>query len=549
MNRPNIVWITTHDINPHLGAYAGVWPGAEHAHTPHLDLLASQGVRFDQALATAPVCAPSRASVITGCQPAAIGTMHMRTRAVPPPEVILLPELFREQGYYATNNFFTDYQMEIPGTVFDDIGTEAHWRNRPMDGTPFFAQFHGMATHESAIYLSDEEFAKATHDVPDERRHRPEDVELPPYYPDTEPFRVAWSRYLDLISAMDTWVGSILQQLEDDGLVDDTIVVFWSDHGAGMPRAKRWANEAGTRVPLIIRWPGAIPPDTAVSGVVSLMDLAPTMLSMAGLKVPRHMHGAVLIDADGEFIEREGIVFSGRDRMDEQQDSSRTVRDIRLRYTRHLHPDRSGMQHHEYADKFSTWGEFRRLAFEEAIQLSMGQEPSRLTPLQRSVVAPSKPAEELFDISVDPHETENLVDDPAYSSDLIRLRSALDEWQESIGDLGRLPEAELNASWRPGGVPQQTAPVEVEIRPEGIVASCPTPGARIGWTTVPEQIVPDTSVANRMFAMLGVEFDGRQWKPYTGPLTSEGTVYVKAWRIGFIPSDVVAVEPAPVTVS
>lgn len=549
MNRPNIVWISTHDINPHLGTYAGVWPGAEHAHTPHLDRLASEGVRFDQAIATAPVCSPSRASIITGCQPAAIGTMHMRTRAVPPPEVVLLPELFREHGYYTTNNFFTDYQMEVPGTVFDDIGSDAHWRDRPADGTPFFAQFHGMATHESSIYLEDEEFAKLTHAVPDHRRHHPEDVVLPPYYPDTEAFRIAWARYLELICAMDTWVGSILQDLEDDGLAENTIVVFWSDHGVGMPRAKRWANEAGTRVPLIVRWPSAIQPDTVASRVVSLMDLAPTMLTMAGLDVPPHMHGSALIDAEGAFLERDRIVFSGRDRMDEQQDASRTVRDDRLRYTRHLHPDRSGMQHHEYADKFSTWSEFRRLAFEEAIQLAMGREPSRLTPLQRSVIAPSKPMEELFDISVDPHETTNLVEDPAYCADLDRLRSALDDWQERIGDLGLVPEEELNASWRPGGVPQQTAAVQVAVGPEGILASCPTPGARLGWTTVAEPVAEDPAATNRMFAMMGVEFDGRRWKPYTGPIVTKETVYLKAWRIGFTPSDVATVEPGSISIS
>ena len=300
-HRPNILWISTHDINPHLGAYAGVYPGAEAAVTPNLDRLAAEGARFDRAFATAPVCAPARSSIVTGMFPTAIGTMHMRTRAVPPPEVRLLPEYFREAGYYVTNNWFTDFQVEVPAPAYDDCSPTAHWRNRPDPGRPFFAEFHGLITHESQIYLDDDEFAQRTSHVPQEARHDPDTVTLPPYHPDTPVFRRSWARYLDLITEMDHGVGELLAQLEEDGLAEDTIVVFWSDHGLGMPRGKRWAYDSGLHEPLIMRWPGVVAPGTVRDELVHVMDLAPTMLAAAGIAVPEHMQ-AVPFLRDGDWV-------------------------------------------------------------------------------------------------------------------------------------------------------------------------------------------------------------------------------------------------------
>jgi N-sulfoglucosamine sulfohydrolase len=297
--RPNILWITTHDINPHLGCYAGVYPGAEHAVTPHLDRLAAEGLRFDNAFASAPICAPSRSAIITGCHPASIGTIHMRSKAVPPAEVRMFTEHFREAGYYVTNNSFTDFQMATPASAFDGCSDTAHWRDRPDPDQPFFATFHGLITHESQIHLDDQAFEEHVPHVRPEDRHDPGEVELPPYYPDTPVFRTAWARYLDLIGEMDHWVGTILQQLEDDGLTESTIVVFWSDHGRGMPRAKRWANDSGLHEPLIIRWPGRIAPGTSTEALVHLMDLSPSMLAAAGLGVPEHMQASPFLDELG----------------------------------------------------------------------------------------------------------------------------------------------------------------------------------------------------------------------------------------------------------
>lgn len=546
MNRPNIVWISTHDINPDLGCYTGVWPGAEYAVTPNLDRLAAEGARFDRAFASAPVCAPARSAIMTGCFPTVIGTMHMRTKAVPPPEVKLLPEYFRRAGYYCTNNWFTDFQVDIPPTVFDDCSPVAHWRNRPNPGTPFFAVFHGMATHESRIYVDDEAFEAGTANVGAADRHDPALAPLPPYYPDTAVFRRAWARYADLITEIDHWVGTILDQLEEDGLAQNTIVVFWSDHGKGMPRAKRWATEAGLREPLIIRWPDAIPGGTVRGDLVHTMDLAPTMLRACGLPVPEHMHGVPLVGPDGTFVEDPNeYVYGGRDRMDEAEDTSRTVRDQRFRYIRNFHPDRPPMLHTDYPDRLPTWAEFRRIAAEEARQLAHGESRNLFTDLQRTLVAASKPAEELYDLIRDPHESQNLAADPAYAADLDRFRDALARWQGRYGDLGLLDEAELIDSWRPAGLPRTTAAPTVVQTPHGLEAECVTDGASIAWTTDPPGPVQDRSPMER--AAGSPEMDGRRWHLYSGPVLNNdgGQLWFRAWRIGFQPSQE-TVTSAPV---
>ncbi|WP_431219908.1 sulfatase family protein [Leifsonia xyli] len=532
---PNIVWISTHDINPDLGCYAGVWPGAEYAVTPNLDALAARGVRFDNAFAAAPICAPSRSAIITGCFPTAIGTMHMRAKAVPPPEVRLLPEILREAGYYCTNNWFTDFQLDLPEIAFDECSRTAHWRNRPDPETPFFAAFHGMATHESQLYVDDETFATVTADVPHAARHDPAAAPLPPYYPDEPAFRTAWARYSDLITQMDHWAGGILAELEEDGLLEDTIVVFWSDHGKGMPRAKRWPNESGLREPLIVSWPGRIPAGTVAEGLVHTMDLAPTMLRLVGIDIPAGMHGVPLFAADGEPVaEPNAYTYGGRDRQGEAEDRSRTVRDARFRYIRNDFPDKPAMIHTEYPDAFPTWAAYRRLSSAEAQQRARGERPSALEPLQRAVVAQSKPAEELYDILADPHETTNLATEPAYADDLTRLRGALADWADRYGDLGLLPEEELEELWRPGGARRRTAEPIAAVADGILTAHVETAGAVLGWTT---GAPGEERAADPLAGAFGsATADRRTWHHYSGPVAVEAPVRVRAWRLGYEPS-------------
>ena len=544
MNRPNILWISTHDINPHIGPYAGLWPDADQSPTPNLDALARSGVRFDQAFAAAPVCAPSRSAIMTGCYPTAIGTMHMRTKAVPPSSVRLVSEYFREAGYYTTNNWFTDFQVETPPTAFDDCSPTAHWRDRP-DDAPFFASFHSLITHESRIY-GDEAYAAETSGLTDEQRHDPASVPLPPYHPDTPTFRQAWARYFDLITAMDAWVGRILAELDEDGLAENTLVVFWSDHGASFPRAKRWANEAGVHVPLIARWPGRIEPGTARTEVVQMLDLAPTMLEVAGIGIPEHMHGTPLLSSAGEALPAAPYAYAGRDRMDATEDTVRTIRDERYRYTLNLHPDRPQMQYNYYPDHLGTWSDLRRLGHEEGDMLTLGLAPDILTDLQRSVMKVPRPAEELYDIAADPHETRNLAHDPDHAATKQRLRHELQRWRDEYGDLGVIPEVELLERWRPRGAkPTTTAPV-VTAGSGAYTVTCTTEGASIAWTTDPPGPIGELSGIEK--ASGSPVPDGRRWHLYTGPvpLTAGRSIWFGAWRLGFAPSEHVQLDGEPV---
>ncbi len=538
--RPNVLWISTHDINPDLGAYQGIWPGAEYADTPVLDELASNGALYTHAYASAPVCAPSRSAIMTGCHPSAIGTLPMRTKAVPPPEVRLLSEYFREAGYYVTNNVFADFQVQTPPTAFDECSTTAHWRKRPSPSTPFFAGFHSSITHESRLYYDEHAFAAETADVSEERRHDPAVAPLPPYYPDTPAFRETWARYGDLVTQMDHWVGGLLGQLAEDGLDRDTIVVFWVDHGVGMPRAKRWANEAGLRVPLIVRWPGVLAPSRRPE-LVHCLDLAPTILAACGLPVPDHMHGRPVFDSEGRYLDPNPAVFGGRARIDEQEDASLTVRDRRYRYVRHAHPDRSPMQHSEYPDKFVTWREFRRLAFADSDAVAKGLPERHLSPIQRAVLAPGRPPEELYDHDEDPYELVNLASDPGHTDDLRRLRGLLDEWQQVYANPWPASERQQLDEWRPGGELRVTSAPVADRRDGALHASCDTPGASIGWTTDPSGPVrPRTQVEEVTGAPVD---DGRHWHLYTAPIAvPDVPVTVGAWRLGFAPSREILVD-------
>jgi N-sulfoglucosamine sulfohydrolase len=540
LERPNILWICCEDISPDLSCYRGIWPGAEYASTPHLDQLADEGARFDAAFAVAPVCAPSRSGIITGMYPTSIGTMHMRSRGVPPPEVRCLPEYLRAAGYYCTNNSKTEYQFQAPVTLWDENSTTAHWRNRPDPSQPFFAVFNSLTTHESQIYAAEDQYLANTAALAPEQRHDPALAPLPPYYPDTPAMRLAWAHYHDNISAMDHWAGGLLRQLAEDGLSDSTLVVFWSDHGRGFPRAKRWPYEAGLHEPLLVRWPGRITPGTQRGELVSLIDLFPTVLCAAGLPLPDHIHGQPIFDAQGHFSgEPRAYVYGHRDRMDETEDMVRTVRDTRFHYMRNFHPDRPYWAHLDYAEPFASWRELRRLHFQEATMRGRGEVPNLLSPAQRLFLASQRPPEELYDLVDDPHEIHNLAGDPAYAAVLERMRGELERWQAAYGDLGLVPEEELIERWRPGGVWPITDPPSVHVEGGQIHASCATPGASIAWTLDPPQ-PPEAQGEPTMMAMFdrivgNPETGGRSWRLYTGPIqaTPGQAIWLRACRLGF----------------
>jgi arylsulfatase A-like enzyme len=430
--RPNILWISCEDISPHLRCF-----GDAQAITPHLDALATEGVRYPNTFTTAGVCAPCRSGIITGLYQTTLGTHHMRCQATLPDHIQPFPTYLREAGYFCTNNAKEDYQFKTPKDTWDHSNKKAHWRLNPDLKKPFFAVFNFGGCHESGI-AEDAKYREVTKDLSPEQRQDPNKLVLPPYYPDTPIVREDWKRNYELITAMDAWAGDLIQQLKDDGLYEKTIIFYWSDHGVGLPRAKRWLYDSGTRVPLIAR----VPKSMQINGLrdagaiddqlISSLDFAPTMLHLAGLPIPKVMQGRAFLGKD--LSAQRDYVYGARDRMDERYDIIRAVRDKRFRYIRNYEPHKAYYQYMNTPEKGATMKEIRRVA-------SAGSLPAAAA----LFTAAHKPAEELYDLEEDPHEIHNLVEETNMQMHLERLRKAHLTWVEETRDLGLLPESEIVA--------------------------------------------------------------------------------------------------------
>lgn len=428
---PNILWLVSEDNSPMLGCY-----GDEFATTPNLDAMASDGFLYTHAYANAPVSAPTRNTIITGVYANSAGNQHMRSSYAKSEEIKTYAELLRQAGYYCTNNAKTDYNTSSidPDKIWDESSNKAHYKNRASD-QPFFAVFNTSITHESSIHKS----------IPnDELRHNPEEVPLPPYHPATSEMKHDWAQYYDKLEDMDTWVGKKLQELEDAGLADNTIVFYYGDHGGVLARSKRYVYETGTRVPFIVRIPKkykhlfpAKKTGSKVDRIVSFVDLAPTLLSITGLPIPSYMQGDAFLGRQKTEDPQYAYMFRGR--MDERYDMSRAVRDARYRYIRNYMPYRVYGQHLEFL-----WRAPSIRSWEEAYLNGDCNE------VQSAFWEP-KPVEELYDTENDPWEVNNLAENPEYNEVLQRLRGANRSWVERIKDTGFIPEADWQE--RTNGMP------------------------------------------------------------------------------------------------
>jgi N-sulfoglucosamine sulfohydrolase len=519
--RPNILLLMAEDMSARVSAF-----GDEVAVTPNIDRLASEGIRYPNTFTTAGVCAPSRAAHIMGMHQISFGAQHMRTtrgplgtyKSVPPPQAKAYPELLRAAGYYTWTNHKLDYQFSGPMahsgpfTIWDAEGRDGHWRHR-QSGQPFYGLINFDVTHESgvfpplgnapnsAIHAVLQAVRAATQpSVQGDFPVRPEQVILPPYYPDTPTVRADVARHYNNIAAMDQQVGDILAQLKADGLLDSTIVVWTTDHGDGLPRAKRELFDSGIKVPMIIRWPKNYRPQgVAANGIdtrlVSFIDLAPTLLRLAGAPVPDYMQGRDLVtDPPRQYI------YASRDRIDEVQDRQRAVRDKRYKLIRSWHPEQPGGHRLAFRDNMAMMRELWRLL-----------EAGELDDLQQQWFEP--PGEErLFDLQTDPFELHNLADDPAHKDTLRRMNKALLDWQGRVEDWSEQTETEMLAGFRPKGVKSVTP-------------------------------LPDLTFAGGKFhlansnkgASLGYQIDAGPWLLYTRPIAipSGTTVQGKAVRYGW----------------
>lgn len=433
-DRPNILWIIVDDMSAHFSCY-----GEKLISTPHVDRLAVEGVQFNKAFVTAPVCSTCRSAFITGMYQTSIGAHHHRSgrgeqKIRLPDGVELLPALFQKAGYYTTVSSWptrgrngkgqrlgkTDYNFEWDKSVYDSND----WSGR-KDGQPFFAQIQlqgGKLRGGQAV--QQDKFLKRVKAKFGETT-KPDSVTLPPYYPREEVLLKDWAAYLDSVRMTDAVVGEIVQRLKDEGAYDNTLVLFMTDHGISHARGKQFLYEEGIHVPLVIRGPG-VEAGTKRDDLVEHIDIAALSLGAAGISIPKTMQARDILAED--YKPREFIV-SARDRCDETVEHLRCVRSKRFKYIRNFLPNRPHLQPCAYKDKKDI-----------LVALRKANASGKLDPIQKRLFAPIRPQEELYDLDADPHEIRNLADDPAMQTTLATMRQQLSDWMNSTNDHGRTPE-------------------------------------------------------------------------------------------------------------
>ncbi|MDC1402660.1 sulfatase [Flavobacteriaceae bacterium] len=538
--RPNILWLVTED----MGAYIPPF-GDSTVATPNLTRLAEEGIVYPNLYSTSGVCAPSRAAIATGMYPSSIGANHMRTNssmdvtglpaydAVPPPNVKILSELLRLQGFYCTNNYKEDYQFKAPVTAWDESSPYAHWRNR-KDNQPFFSVFNFTDTHESGLfepygfrhietrhYHEGDTTYKWKSDRMTEAEtpvHLPKDTKfnIPPYLPDNEVTRRdMWKLYNNIVE-MDAQVGAVLKQLEDDGLLENTIIFFYGDHGGPLPREKRLIYDSGLKTPMIIRLPNKMNAGTKDNQVISFVDFAPTLLSLIGQKPLDYMQGQAFMGKYKADKKRQ-YIHAAADRFDGFTDVIRAVRDKKYKYIRNYRPEQGYYLPVDYREKIPSMQELLRL-----------RDEGKLNDIQSQWFRNNKPKEELFDCETDPDELNNLALDSAYQEKLNELSLEMDSWLVSIDDNPNLSEKKLiEKLWSGNHSQPKTSEPLISSENAKIVLSCETDGSSIGYKIIKE----------------GVN-DPKSWNIYQEPITmlKGDKLVAKAHRIGFISSKTVSIS-------
>lgn len=434
--RPNVLWFVVDDMSANFSCY-----GEKLIETPHVDRLAREGTRFTRAFITAPVCSPCRSALITGMFQTSIGAHHHRSgRGVEkiflPDGVVPVPELFQKAGYFTcigdglpnegkakkNERGKTDYNFEWNPKMYDG----GDWASRRA-GQPFFMQVQlgggklRGGTSESARKLAErarKEFGAATD---------PNAVMLPPYYPRDPVLLEDWAAYLDAVRFTDQHVGKVLARLEKEGLLDQTFVIFMTDHGISHARGKQFLYDEGTHIPFVVRGPG-VAKGVVRDDFVQQIDMAPTSLAAAGIAIPQTMQGR---DVFGIGKPRDSV-FAARDRCDETVEHLRSVRTDRWLYIRNFLPQRPHLQPNRYKDGKSIVQTLRSL-----------HDAGKLNELQeRLLFAPTRPSEELYEWTTDRFQTQNLAAVSAHAAKLAEMRDRLDHWMAATNDLGRQPESE-----------------------------------------------------------------------------------------------------------
>lgn len=519
-DKPNILWISCEDTGQQLGCY-----GDAYSRTPYLDAFSKRSQRFLNCWSNAPVCAPARTTIITGLFPPSFGAQHMRSEVSLPAFAKTLPEQLHEAGYYCSNNSKEDYNFRKRSGMWDDSSQKAHWRNRPKN-KPFFSVFNLQITHESQIRKRPYKPAHPTDSVP-----------IPPYHPDTPDVRIDWAQYYDRITEMDSQFQRILDQLEDDGLTESTVVFFFGDHGSGMPRSKRWLYESGLRVPMLVHVPSKFlsivganyQADFGSPRLVSFLDLTPTVLHLAGATRPPYLHGESFFADDSRA---HSTLVGFRDRMDERVDCSRAIRDHRYLYIRNFFPYRPQGAYLAYMFQTPTTKDWYRAYIE-----------GRLDKVQ-SKFWETKDVEELYDLSVDPYQVNNLADNPAHEAQRKELANSLKQWMLGHEDTGCVPEdwllqnkadsmkSAIEFAWQSGDI------IDSIERPEAMMAS-PNPMERY-WglialhsqllqkrrTVIPASVTSSSVDRETVIAIAALEILAKFGSPEQASKASDGLVQI-----------------------
>lgn len=535
--RPNILWIVAEDMSPTIPAY-----GDSTVQTPSLDRLFREGVRYTNMFSVSGVCAPSRFSIATGIYTTRGGAQHMRTssrpeymekigvipyEATPDPPVRMMSEIMREHGYYTTNNSKQDYQFKAPVMVWDENSRQAHWKNRPK-GMPFFSVVNIGVTHESQIWVRAEDPLRIPSD---------QEVPIPPYLPDTGLVRADVKRMYSNILLLDARVGEILNELEDEDILEDTIVMFYSDHGGPLPRQKRQLYDSGLHVPLAIRFPGRQLAGLTDEQLISFIDLAPTVFSLTGAPLPDYLDGSAFLGNQRAAMPRQ-FIHAAADRFDAEYDTKRAVRDHRFKYIRNLRPDLGYYLPVSYREQMATMQELLRL-----------RDAGELDEFQSQWFRTSKPEEELFDTETDPHELFNLAEDPAYAERLIKMRTELNRWMKDTSDPGAMDEMDFVALIWPNHTQPRSSAVSLEILSGEASITNAIDSSRYVITTETDSVelrlfttTEGASIGYKILEPGVMETD--HWLLYTSPivLPSDHILKALAHRIGYAPSRIITAD-------
>ncbi len=449
--RPNILWIFSEDLSPYFGCYDDP---INKDHTPVVDKFAADGVLFKRAFVPAPVCSACRSAMITGVYQTTTGTHQHRSSRWPDGEIVpenvrinlpdgikTIPELMREAGYFTFNSGKDDYNFHYDRTKLYTVGnhpdykpgmngwqgnrshpymsiTENTWNARPDKKQPWFGQIEIKGGKANAKYTRKGEVLK------------PNEVPLPPYFPDTPQLRKAWTLHYNAARGVDTRIDRILKQLKADGELENTIVFFFSDHGNNQSlRHKQFCYEGGVHIPFMIKGNHpALKAGTIRNELVNALDIPATTLAFAGAKLPDHLDGQNLF---GENYQPVTHVVSARDRCDYTIDRIRTVRSDKFRYLKNYFLDRPLLQA-QYRDNRPPVLDLKRL-----------RDSGKLTPYQMEHWFGKRPAEELYDLAADPHQINNLASDPKFADELKRHRELLETWIKESGDKGQSPESAI----------------------------------------------------------------------------------------------------------